>query len=162
MDQNVIVLNADYAYINAISWQKAIILLYKGIAETVKESSRIVSNVDKSVQFIVPKVIKLVNLVTKIFKNKIPYSKYNVFIRDEYTCQFCGVKLKKRECTIDHVVPKVKGGLSSWNNCVCACKRCNNLKGDKDMEDTPYQFKRVPKRPSVSDFIRLKSKEVSW
>jgi 5-methylcytosine-specific restriction endonuclease McrA len=156
---NVTVLNADYNYLNNISWQKAIVLIFKGKAEIIKATNTIISNVDKSVQYFVPKVIKLINYVNQIYKNKIPYSKFNIFIRDNYTCQYCGVKLTKNECTIDHVKPKVKGGKSSWYNCVCACRRCNNFKADRDISDTPFQFKKLPTRPSIADFIRLKSKK---
>jgi len=158
MNYSVTVLNADYGYLNHISWQKAISLIYKGKADIVEATNKIISNIDKSVQYFIPKIIKLVKFVNQIYKNKIPYSKFNIFIRDNYTCQYCGIKLVKNQCTIDHIVPRVKGGKSSWTNCVCACKICNNQKADRDLKDTPFQLKKVPVRPNIADFIRLKMK----
>ena len=130
-------------------------LLYQGKAEVVKNTKRIVRSVTQS--FNIPKIIRLVKHVTKIYKNKVPYSKTNIFIRDKFTCQYCGLVMKKDECTLDHVIPKYNGGESSWENCVTSCKRCNSRKGKKSLSEIGYKLKNPPKRPSIADFMRLKS-----
>ena len=140
-----------------VEWQRSIVLLYQGKAEIIKETEKVIYNTDKSYSYVVPRVIRLIQYVTQIFKNKIPYSKSNVFLRDRFKCQFCGKKLVKNECTVDHVVPKAKGGKSSWINCVTACKRCNGEKGDRDLYDTHFRLLREPVAPSVADFARIKS-----
>jgi 5-methylcytosine-specific restriction endonuclease McrA len=156
--ENVIVLNSDYSFMGNIDWKRSIVLLYQGKAETIKETNKVIHNSDKTYSFIVPKVIRLISYVTQIFKNKIPYSKTNIFVRDNYICQYCNKKLTKNECTIDHVVPKSKGGISSWENCVTSCKLCNNYKGDMDLNKINLYLKKTPIQPSVSDFTRIKSK----
>ena len=150
-------MNADYSFLGSISWQRSIVLIYQGKAEVVKETERIVSNFDGSYQYAIPRVIRLLKYVTKIFKNKIPYSKYNIFLRDDFICQYCGKELSKYECTVDHVIPKSSGGESSWENCVTSCKPCNNRKGDMSLDEIGYKLLNIPKKPSVADFMRKKS-----
>ncbi len=155
--KSVIVLNADYSFLSNIDWQRSVVLLYQNKAEVVKESSKIVYNIGKTFSCVIPKVIRLINYVTQVHKNKLPYSKSNIFIRDKYTCQYCMKKMKSNQCTVDHVIPKAKGGKSTWLNCVTSCRSCNSSKGDMDLKDFRYVLLREPYQPTVSDFIRLRS-----
>ena len=157
---NVAVLNSDFTYIGMISWERSIVLLYQGKAETVKDTDTVIYNTDKSYSFVIPKVIKLVSFVKSLYQSKIPYSKRNIFVRDKHTCQYCGKKMEQSECTVDHVNPKALGGKSSWSNCVCSCMRCNGLKGDKPLDHTPLSLRSVPRTPTAGDFIRLRSKHL--
>ena len=157
---NVAVLNSDFSYIGTISWERSIVLLYQGKAETVKESPTTIYNQDKTYSFVVPMVIRLVEYVKSLFRNKIPYTKRNIFVRDAYICQYCHKKMESSECTVDHVIPKVDGGKSSWDNCVCSCKRCNNIKGDKTLKQSGMRLKKYPTQPSAGDFIRLRSQHI--
>lgn len=167
---NVIVLNADNTYIGAISWQKSIILLCKGKVEVVKSTDRVITNVTKTVEFVIPKVVRLIKFVKNLYKtSNVPYSKRAVFIRDSHICQYCGVQMERKDCTVDHVYPKSLGGETSWENCVTACIDCNNIKGDapyvgktlvvKDAEGKEHHFhlRKKPRRPTVSDFIKMKT-----
>ena len=83
----VIVLNADYSYLNTIGWKRALNLLIKGKAEPVKESDKVITNSDGSQSFHVPLVMRLVNFVKTVYKGKVHYSRRNVFIRDGHQCQ---------------------------------------------------------------------------
>jgi len=157
VNSQVIVLNSDFSYIGAISWERSIVLLYQGKAETVKESPTTIYNQDRTYSFVVPMVIRLVEYVKSLFRNKIPYTKRNIFVRDGYICQYCHKKLDISDCTVDHIVPKVDGGKSSWENCVCSCKKCNNIKGDKTLKQSGMRLKKQPVQPSAGDFIRLRS-----
>lgn len=154
---NVAVLNSDFTYIGMISWERSIVLLYQGKAESVKETDTVIYNQDRTYSFVIPKIIRLVAYVTSLYKNKIPYSKRNIFVRDKYTCQYCGKKMIQPQCTVDHIIPKALGGKSSWNNCVCACKSCNNIKGDKHLDHTKLRLRSHPRQPSAGEFIRLRS-----
>ena len=157
---NVLVLNADYSFMGMISWQRSVVLMYQNKVETIKETDTVVYNTDKSISYIIPKIIRLVKYVTQVFKNKIPYSKSNVFIRDNYSCGYCGVKMKTKDCTVDHIIPRCKGGKTTWVNIVTACKRCNNQKDDKDLYDTHLRLRCDPVAPSVSEFMRKKSQTI--
>ena len=106
-------------------------------------------------------------MVKSIFTNTMPYSKKNVSIRDEYTCQYCGKKnLRGADLTLDHVLPKSRGGHDRFENCVCSCAKCNTHKADSTPEEANMRLLKVPKTPSVSDFIHIKAKslieELSW
>lgn len=158
MNNIVFVLNNDFSFLGTIDWQRSIVLLYQEKAEIVKETEKVIYNTDKTVSFIVPRIIRLIKGVVDIFKSKITYSKANVFLRDKYTCQYCGKKLENAECTIDHVIPRVKGGKTKWNNVATSCKKCNNAKADRDLRDCGMRLKRSPQAPSVSEFLRMKSK----
>lgn len=170
---NVIVLNADNTYIGSITWQQSIILLYKGKVEVVKATNRVVTNVTKTVEFVVPKVVRLIRFIKNVYKtSNVPYSKRAVFIRDKHKCQYCGVQLEKKECTVDHVYPKALGGETSWENCATSCTTCNNLKGDipyvgktlviKDAEGREHHLtlRKRPQRPTVGDFLRMKAMDI--
>jgi 5-methylcytosine-specific restriction endonuclease McrA len=156
MVRSVVVLNANYQYLNTISWQKAITLVFQAKVDVLSWSDDVISNSSKSFEMLIPKIIRLVKMVRKIYKNRVPYSKRNIFTRDKFTCQYCDVKLKVDECTLDHVVPSSIGGKSEWDNCVCACQKCNHNKGDKSLRDINMYLKRSPYTPTINEFLLLK------
>ncbi len=158
--ERVIVLNNDYSFLSTITWKKAICLIVKGKAEVLKKTKKVIYNFEKTVKFYIPLVIKLIKLVRKVYKNKIPYTRKNVYIRDQYTCAYCHTKLSPNECTTDHVKPKAKGGKSSWENCVCACFDCNNKKGDKTCEEARMFVKFTPQAPTINQFTQLSFKSM--
>lgn len=171
---SVIVLNADNTYIGSISWQKSIVLLVKGKVVMVKATDRVITNVSNSVQFVVPKVVRLIKFIKNVYKkSNVPYSKRAVFLRDYHTCQYCGERLEKRECTVDHIKPKALGGKTSWTNCTTACTKCNNLKNDFPLDKSgkvtvtdangdkvTLKLKKRPQRPSISHFLKAKSMDM--
>lgn len=157
---NCIVLNANYEYLNTISWQKAVTLVFQEKVDVLANHDESVSN-GKGYEIFLPKLIRLCKMVRKLYKNKVPYSKRNVFTRDNFKCCFCDVKLKLEDCTVDHVVPKAKGGKSEWDNCVTACKKCNHTKGDKDVGHASGLFlRRKPFTPTISEFIQMKMRSL--
>lgn len=87
-------------------------------------------------------------------KNVLRFSKQNVFLRDEFTCQYCGTGVTKKSATLDHVLPLSHGGKNSWENCVCACSRCNLTKGNnKHIVPAVKPFK-----PSIYQLIEKRKK----
>jgi len=153
MNTPVIVLNADYSYLSTTSWQNAICLLYEGKAETVEKSESVVRN-SGTIEIIIPMMIRVIKYIRNRFKQKVPYSAKNVFMRDDQTCQFCKTRIDDiTKCTIDHVVPKSKGGKSTFENCVTACKSCNHIKADRTCSEAKMYLKRKPVRPTINEYI---------
>jgi len=152
MVQNVVILNLDYSYLNTVNWQKALKLLVKGKATVLKYTEEVVNTAEKIIK--IPAVLKLIKLVRTIYRTRVPFSKKNVLIRDNYKCQYCG---SPNSLTIDHVIPVSKGGASSFENCVAACKKCNGKKGNKLPSEINMFIKRKPTAPTISEFTRLKA-----
>lgn len=131
-DLKVLVLNADFIPLNlvpisTIHWQKAFKLIFEDLAVAVKYyEDKIVHTTHE--EFLVPSVIVLKEY--KYFKKYAKWSKFNIKLRDEFHCQYCGNRFSSRALTIDHVHPKAHGGKHSWKNSVAACKRCNQRKKD--------------------------------
>jgi 5-methylcytosine-specific restriction endonuclease McrA len=150
----VYLLNSDYTYLNSITWQKSICLLTKGKVQVLKYSDKIIKNYDGSVVMKVPAVLRLIKFIRTLFRTNVPWSKRNVIVRDNHTCAYCGVKTNK--LTIDHVIPRSKGGKSTFENCVAACRDCNNKKGNKSCREVNMFLKVKPSQPTISEFLRLK------
>ena len=95
----------------------------------------------------VPEVVTLTRY-DRLPTATVAFSRRNVFKRDRYTCQYCGVQPGTDELTIDHIVPRAQGGQSSWTNCVLACLDCNHRKADRTPEQANMRLRGVPKRPN--------------
>ena len=100
----------------------------------------------------VPAVIMVKEYMKK--KTAIRYSKANVFLRDEFTCQYCGTDVNRRSATLDHLVPSSKGGKSTWENSVCSCGPCNAMKGNK----SGFKPKKLPYKPTYWELIEKRKK----
>lgn len=152
MTLKALVLNMDYTPITVCSVQRAFLLVYLRKAELIK------ANVGYSFHtvnetFSMPSVIKLNRYVNVPYKGLV-LTRENVFKRDEFTCQYCGTN---KELTLDHLIPKAKGGKTSWNNLVTACKSCNSLKGNYSPEDAGLQLNFQPYRPSYIMYLKALS-----
>lgn len=158
MNSQVIVLNADFSFLNIVSVERAFLYIEKGKVQVEKYSENVIFTFTRSYK--IPRVVRFVNMVTQIFKKKIPWSRRNVLVRDNYTCQYCRKKSKK--LTIDHVKPKSRGGKNTFENTVAACFECNNaMKGDKTPEEAGMKLIRRPATPTVSEFARMMATSLS-
>lgn len=110
-----------------------------------------------SIEFFAPKVIRLTasNYVASE-KRQLRPTRHNVILRDEFTCQYCGKEFTSAKLTIDHVVPKSKGGKSTWQNMVAACWKCNNKKGDKKLSYMNMKLINTPFKPQPIEFLTKK------
>jgi len=153
-----IILNADYTFLNVVSWQKAITLMVKGKTEVLKYTERVVRNFERTVIMKIPAVMKLINIIRIIYRAHVPFNKRNVIVRDEFECVYCGDKSKL--LTVDHVVPLSKGGKSTFENCVAACKKCNAKKSNRLPSEASMYFRRKPFQPTIAEFLRLKLKKL--
>lgn len=103
--------------------------------------------------FRLPSVIRLVRYIKRPYMVGVTFSKKNVFKRDRNVCQYCG--LRGEDMTIDHVIPRSRGGKTSWENVVVACKRCNIKKGDRTLRMAAMMLIRSPKRPAFLFYLNL-------
>ena len=143
MMQPVLVLNGTYEAINITSARRALVLVIKGAA--VIEEAR---DIRAHREFMVPSVVRL-RQYRKVPRRVQVLSRKNIYIRDGYTCQYCGEKFSAVNLTLDHVVPKSKGGLSRWENLVAACQSCNHRKGDRTPEEAGMALARIPRPVTI-------------
>jgi 5-methylcytosine-specific restriction endonuclease McrA len=163
----VLVLNRSYFPVHVTSVRRAVCLLYQGIAKAVDHQYRTfdfdswsdlssalhddtISLVDRVIR--VPRVILLV-AYDRVPKRQVRFSRFNVFARDNNTCQYCGEKLPRSELNLDHVIPRSQGGLSTWENMVCSCFTCNRVKGGRRPEEARMHLIRRPFRPEWTPFM---------
>jgi 5-methylcytosine-specific restriction endonuclease McrA len=149
----VIVLNSGYEFLGLVSWQRAMILLFNGKVEVVKETDRVIRTVTRS--FRIPAVIRLVKFIRQIYRREVPFSRRNVLIRDGHVCQYCGREFLSSELTVDHIVPKVQNGGNEWTNVVACCRSCNMKKGGRTPRQASMQLVRKPFKPTIMEFINL-------
>ena len=147
----VLVLNATFEPINVCTVRRAAVLLLKEKAEIVEHAEWELRS--ESLSLPRPVVIRLVTYV------KVPRDTHRrkitrraVFARDRWTCQYCG---SRGNLTVDHVVPRSKGGLSSWDNIVTSCAPCNRRKGDGLLRHVGMKLVRQPRSPSPQIFIHV-------
>ena len=148
MEKRVLVLNLDHSPVAVVPVQKAIVLVLLEKANVLSTYDLLeIRTVSRSFQY--PAVIRLSNYKSIPFKGVL-LNRANLFRRDKGECQYCG---SRRHLTIDHVVPRSKGGKTSWTNLVTACNRCNVSKGDKTPEQAGLMLRMEPFKPSLSYFL---------
>ena len=131
----VLVLNASYEPINICGARRALVLVLKGVARTEEEQGTDLRSARS--RMAMPSVIRLLEY------RRIPHqtralSRKNILLRDRNSCQYCGVVLPSAELTLDHVIPRSRGGLSTWENLVAACHSCNRRKGNHMLHELEH------------------------
>jgi 5-methylcytosine-specific restriction endonuclease McrA len=149
--QQVLVLNASYEPLNVCSVRRAHVLLFKGKAEVVESLDRPLRAAGAS--FVWPHVIRLLHYVRVPRAVQRRISRRALFARDGWRCVYCGNTAAR--LTLDHVVPRSRGGESVWENVVTACAPCNLRKGDRLLEESGLTLTRTPKAPSPELFITI-------
>jgi 5-methylcytosine-specific restriction endonuclease McrA len=148
LDQyRTLLLDNSYRPVKIISWTRALTLDYQDKVTIVETYDRVVRS--PSHEFVLPAVIALKQYL-RYRPLKVRYSKRNIFLRDGYCCQYCGDMFPKHELTIDHVLPKSRGGRSTWENVTTACERCNHAKGDRMPKEAGMVLLTQPERPDAS------------
>ena len=129
------VLNQDYQLLNIAEWHKALNLLLEEKVTVLESYDQVIRAGNNS--WTMPAVVCLNYYVNAKKKNRVFNSptKRNIFLRDDFTCQYCGVKVSLTTGTLDHVVPLSRGGPNTITNIVCACKKCNNNKDNKTVKE---------------------------
>lgn len=116
-----------------------------------------------SVQLAAPEVVLLVQY-DRVPCHEAPFTRRNLFLRDEFTCQYCGKKCNTDHLSVDHVLPRSRGGNTSWENCVLACVGCNARKADRTLKEAGFRLLRQPVRPRWSPYLNLRPSQrmESW
>ncbi|MFZ5515663.1 MAG: HNH endonuclease [Candidatus Zhuqueibacterota bacterium] len=149
LKSQVLLLNQNYEPMSITNARKAMILIYLGKAEIIEMNSGYVRSVSRT--FPLPSVVRLTRFI-HMPRKRIVLSRKNIIKRDNHICQYCGAHLNP--VTIDHVIPRVRGGEDTWENLVCACLSCNNRKGDRTPEEAGLVLVKKPQRPNFIFFIR--------
>ena len=137
--KKVLVLNASYEPLNICNWKRAVVLIFKGKAEQVEHNGKVIY-----ANFNIPTVIRLRKYI-KIPYKEIPLTRKNLMYRDHFSCQYCACKTTA--LTIDHVIPRSRGGFDNWENVVASCQRCNVKKGNRTPREANMHLLKHPKIP---------------
>jgi len=138
----VLVLNSTYEPIHVTAARRAIVLMLKGVAQMEETGPELVHSPQEALP--VPSVIRLLTY-RHIPQQSRALSRKNILLRDRNTCQFCGRQFSASELTLDHVMPRSRGGPTSWENLVACCYSCNNRKGDRTPEEAGIRLQRRPR-----------------
>jgi 5-methylcytosine-specific restriction endonuclease McrA len=139
----VLVLNASYEPLNITTWRRAMVMMLKGKAESLEQDST--REIRRGTHL--PTVIRLRQYVRVPFR-QLPLTRRNLFHRDNHSCQYCGCR--NEPLSIDHVVPRSRGGGDTWENVTTACLSCNVRKGNRTPKEADMPLMRVPRRPLSS------------
>jgi len=157
--RTVLVLNSTYEPLNVCSARRALVLMLKEKAEVVESSAAVYHS--EHAAFALPHVIRLRSYVYVPRRNGTRLTRRAVFARDRHRCQYCG---SDRHLTVDHVVPRSKGGADAWDNVVTSCAACNRKKGDRLPQHVGLHLPRAPRAPEAAAFVYLHVDRVhdSW
>jgi 5-methylcytosine-specific restriction endonuclease McrA len=188
LSSSVLLLNRLYMALRVISAKRAMTLVYRDLAEVVSVEDGQYLSYDfedwvevseakaafephehdwiRTVRFqiAVPKIIRLL-VYEKLPRVGVKLNRRNLFARDRNRCQYCGRHFSSRELSIDHVIPRSQGGVTSWENVVCACMRCNVRKGGRTPEQAHMNLVVKPMRPRRSPVLTVKlsdARYASW
>ena len=153
VNRAVLVLNQNYEPLNVCNTRRALVLVIDGKAEILEAHNAVVATTSR--HFPSPSVIRLIYMIRRP-RPRVKLTRREVFIRDGYTCQYCGIQT--RDLTIDHIIPKSRNGPHTWENLVSACKVCNHRKGGKTLQEARMQLMREPFRPRAGAYYTIQRK----
>ena len=185
LDSSVLVLNRLWQAVNVCSVRRSLSLLYQGHAQvvlkdgetfntfgfedwkdfsmrTAPEKDEVIRTVSFKVR--VPRVILLL-FYDRLPLNEVKFTRKNIFERDGSRCQYCGKKFDTKELNLDHVLPRARGGATTWDNVVCSCSSCNGRKGNRTLVEVGMRLIRRPRKPRWHPFITIsfhRVKHESW
>jgi 5-methylcytosine-specific restriction endonuclease McrA len=179
LDERALVLNSNWVPIGTTSVREALVMLYRAAARAILPEDYSVHDFDSWASLRVAEeepCIRTVRLRIKVPEvllltrydgypvRRIPFSRRNLYKRDKYRCQYCGRRRDPRELSVDHIVPRSRGGISSWTNCVLACLECNRKKANRTLEEAGMRLIREPKEPTWTPTLTIPvgRRKVSW
>ncbi len=167
LNSAVLVLNRSWMPVHITTAQRAFCLVFQGVAKVMDEQFKLFDFDDwaqlrpRDGDFTaglvngvirVPKVIVLLTY-DRIPKRTVRFSRKNIYYRDKYTCQYCAQKFGPSDLNIDHVVPRSRGGKSTWDNVVCSCQECNRKKGGRTPEEAGMKLFKKPRKPRWTPYL---------
>ena len=159
LNSAVLVLNANYSPMTVCTAKRAITLYFLNKIDVLSNYGEMVHSPSTVLEL--PSVIKIKTYI-KNNSMAVEISRKNILVRDNYTCQYCGKQNKS--LTVDHVIPKFRGGQDTWENLVAACKECNQTKGERNSEEAGMPLSRKPKRPNRIHYFQryVKERQIDW
>jgi 5-methylcytosine-specific restriction endonuclease McrA len=174
LNHHVLVLNRLWQAVNVCTARRALTLLFEGHAQVVLDDAagdfqtfsftqwrdfsaqqpHPESIATVSFKIRIPRVILLV-LFDRLPKKEVKFTRHNIFERDRNTCQYCGQVFDRKDLNLDHVIPRDRGGPTSWENIVCSCVRCNTQKANRTPQEAALHLVRKPKRPKWRPFVQV-------
>jgi len=148
---NVLVLNFSYESLGVTTFERAVRLLFAGKAEMVAPSDREIASPSFAMRL--PSIVRMLYYIKRP-RARVGLTKKNVLLRDDYACQYCGTR--ERTMTVDHVLPKSRGGADAWENLACACVRCNGRKNDRTPAEAGMTLRRKPREPRFIPWLTIK------
>ncbi len=142
--RSTLLLNASFEPLCAVPYRRAVVMVLLGKAELVAAADDVL-HAERAVVPI-PSVVRLTRFVRVPFRSRVPLSRRSLFARDGHRCQYCGRAAE----SIDHVVPRSRGGQHVWENVVAACRTCNSRKRDRLLHETDMVLRRAPVAPPAS------------
>jgi len=140
----ILILNYSYEPLQFCTAKRAILMVLSGRAEKIECDGYVVRS--PSISFQLPTVIRTLKMVKRNSRKPLSFSKKNILRRDNYKCQYCGAR--EITLTVDHILPKSRGGKTNWNNMVVACKPCNLKKGNRTAREANMKLIKKPARPN--------------
>lgn len=153
LGQRVLVLNSSYEPLQLISARRAVVLLLQEKAEVIEAAQQWLRA--QSFEIEIPLVIRLVRYIRIPRKMRLPCSRRGVLARDRETCQYCGTQPGRAHLTVDHIMPRSRGGPTTWENVVTACRECNHRKGGRTPDEANMALMTVPRQPQYIAFALL-------
>jgi 5-methylcytosine-specific restriction endonuclease McrA len=147
-----LLLNVTFEPLAIVSWRKAVTLLFLDKVEVISEYDREIKSVSRRIKL--PAVIRLLCFVRNS-RLDVRFSRKNILLRDDYTCQYCGERFEPRHLTCDHIMPKSRGGMTEWTNIVASCVYCNLKKGDRLPDEVNMHPRKKATRPSGFHVLML-------
>ena len=159
LNRSVLVLNTNYAPLDICTARRAICLFFNEKVEILESYTESVHSPTTTLSL--PSIVKLRNFV-KYHKLDVILTRRNILVRDNHQCQYCSSK--KGPLTMDHVMPKNRGGEDTWENLVAACKECNQTKGERNSEEAGMPLAKKPKRPNRIHYFQryVKERQIDW
>ena len=179
LDQSSLVINRSWIPVHVTTVRRAITMVYQEIASVIATDTLQVHDFESWISLPSPAVTRWIRgagytipapevvqlrVYDRVPAHEAPFTRKNLYQRDQHTCQYCGRRGNPDRMSIDHVLPKSKGGRTSWENCVLACVRCNARKADRSLNDAGLRLQRKPARPRWSPYLSLSGNDrlQSW
>jgi len=155
MGESCVLLNGDYTFLGLVDWKRAMGLMFAEKVRVLKFSERVIQGVSRT--FRAPAVAVLIKVVRSVYRSRVPFSRRNVMVRDRFVCAYCGTRC--HPITMDHVVPRSRGGKTNFDNCVACCRACNQKKGARLPSEAGMPLRRRPWQPTIAEFIRIRLRQ---
>lgn len=150
MDGRVLVLNQNYEPLHICDWQRAVTLVYTGKAHAVENNGKLLRSPTTEIRL--PSVVRLRDYISRPLPT-VKLSRRAILARDDHRCQYCGSH--ERDLTIDHVIPRERGGPHTWENLATSCRRCNNKKGSRTPREAGMKLFSRPRRPRFIPYLNF-------